>query len=206
MWLSYLDANSRFSIKPPDEAPERLLVSNVDNVGIALLASYDTRDNVMSPGEGKLIDLSIWRYDNALGGSYDYWSSRLKALWFHQIFPEFTLGLRFDITGIDGSPPFFGYPYVKLRGIPALRYQDKIAGAIEAEARYRIAPKWEVLAFAGKGYTSDKVPVFENPDNIYNFGFGARYNIFQAQNVWLGIDIVRGPDDGNWYVQVGHPW
>ena len=160
----------------------------------------------MNPGEGKLIDLNIWRYDEALGGNYDYWSSRLKALWFHRLHPKIVLGLRLDITGVDGKPPFFGYPFVKLRGIPALRYQDKIAGAIEAEARYRIMPKWEVLAFAGKGYTSDKVPVFDNPDNIYNFGFGARYNIFQAQNVWLGIDIARGPDDWNWYVQVGHPW
>jgi len=35
-----------------------------------------------------------------------------------------------------------------------------------------------VQAFAGKGFTSDDVPFFDNPGNIYNFGMGVRYDIF----------------------------
>jgi hypothetical protein len=69
-----------------------------------------------------------------------------------------------------------------------------------------LAARWQVLAFAGKGFTSDKIPFFENPDNIYNFGAGARFNVFEAHNVWMGIDAARGPDEWAWYVQVGHPW
>ena len=60
--------------------------------------------------------------------------------------------------------------------------------------------------FGGVGFTSDAYPIFENPDSIYNFGVGGRYNIFEAHNVWVGLDIARGPEDWNWYVQVGHPW
>ena len=60
--------------------------------------------------------------------------------------------------------------------------------------------------FGGLGYTSDDYLIYDNPDSIYNFGFGGRYNIFEAHNVWVGMDIARGPDDWNWYIQVGHPW
>jgi len=95
---------------------------------------------------------------------------------------------------------------VKLRGIPALRYQNKVAGAIEVEGRYLLAPRWELSVFAGKGFTSDDVPFFDNPGNIYNFGTGVRYNIFTEHKVWAGIDVAKGPEDWAWYIQVGHPW
>ena len=62
------------------------------------------------------------------------------------------------------------------------------------------------VAQFGLGYTSDSYAVYENPSSIYNFGFGGRYNVFAEQNVWVGMDIARGPDDWNWYIQVGHPW
>jgi hypothetical protein len=160
----------------------------------------------MNPRTGQLVDLGIWRYDDAIGGDYDYWSARLKALSFHSFTDKFTLGLRLDVSGVDGSVPFFAVPFVKLRGVPALRYQNKIAGAAEVEARYLVRPKWEVSAFGGLGYTSDDFPIYDNPDSIYNFGVGARYNIFEAHNVWVGLDIARGPEDWNYYIQVGHPW
>ena len=111
-----------------------------------------------------------------------------------------------EILGVDVRPPFFGYPWVKLRGILAMRYQDEIAGAVEVEGRYRLAPKWEVLGFAGKGFTSGDTPVFDNPSDIHNLGAGARYNIFEARNVWMGLDVAKGFEDWTLYIQVGHPW
>ena len=204
--LSYLDADNSFGLNQEDLVPQSFTDIEVRNVGLALRGSYETRDNMMDPNNGQLIELSVWRYDEAIGGGYDYWSSKFKALYFHQFREKFTLGLRLEVSGIDGRPPFFGYPWVKLRGIPAMRYQDKIAGAVEVEGRYLLAPKWQVLAFAGKGFTSDDVPFFDNPDNIYNFGVGARYNIFESHKVWAGLDVARGPDEWTWYIQVGHPW
>ena len=107
---------------------------------------------------------------------------------------------------MDGRPPFFAYPWVKLRGIPSLRYQDKIAGTAELEGRYLLAPRLEISAFTGLGYTSDDIPLFDNPNRIYNFGVGTRYKVFDVHNVWVGLDIARGPEEWNWYIQVGHAW
>jgi outer membrane translocation and assembly module TamA len=175
-------------------------------VGVEAKLNYETRDNTMNPTRGVLAELALWRFDTSIGGDYDYWNWKAKALYFHPLSERWTLGLRLDLSGVDGRPPFFAYPFVKLRGIPALRYQDEMAGAAEAEVRYRVAPRWEVTAFAGLGYTSDRIKLFENPGSIYNYGLGGRYNVFQAHNVWMGIDIARGPEDWNWYIQVGHPW
>lgn len=203
--ISYMKADNQFGIGAPEEGDGRFAI-NFHNIGVAFKAAYETRDNTMNPRSGQLFDLSLWRYDEAIGGDYDYWSAKFKALSFHPLSEKLTLGLRLDFSTVEGRVPFFAVPYVKLRGIPALRYQNKSAGAFEVEGRYLIKPRWEVSAFAGLGYTSDHFTIYDNPDSIYNFGMGGRYNIFEAHNVWVGIDIARGPEDWNWYVQVGHPW
>ena len=208
--LSYLNADNTFGfglpVPNPDVLNEERFALDFNNVGLAGKIVYETRDNTMNPRSGQIIELSLWRYDEAIGGDYDYWSAKLKALSFHSLTEKLTLGLRLDVSGVDGRVPFFAIPFVSLRGVPALRYQNKTAGAAEVELRYRIRPKWETSVFGGVGFTSDAYKVFENPDSIYNFGVGGRYNIFEAHNVWVGLDLARGPEDWNWYVQVGHPW
>jgi hypothetical protein len=206
MSLSYLDAKNEFSLDLPEDPPAQVLDSDFRDVGLAARGSYDSRDNTMNPNRGQLVDLSLWRYDEAIGGNFDYWSMKLKALSFHHFHDRFTLGLRLEVATVSGDPPFYGYPWVKLRGIPAMRYQDELAGAVEVEGRFQLAPKWEVVGFAGKGFTSGDLPFFENPGNIHNIGAGVRYKVIEAQNVWMGLDIAKGNEDWNWYIQVGHPW
>jgi len=206
MSLSYLDAKNEFSLDAPGDPPAQVLESDIKDAGLAVRGSYDSRNNTMNPNKGRLVDLGLWRYDDAIGGNYNYWSTKLKALSFHHFHDKFTLGLRLEVSAVDGEPPFFSYPWVKLRGIPAMRYQDELAGAVEVEGRFQLTPKWEVLGFAGKGFTSGDTPIFDNPGNIHNIGVGARYKVIEAQNVWMGLDIAKGNEDWNWYIQVGHPW
>lgn len=202
----YLDARNRFGRELPGEPEDNRFALNFKDVALSTKLGYESRDNTMNPTSGQLVELDLSRHDQAFGGSYDYWSWKTRALSFHPLTDQVTLGLRLELSGIDGSPPFFAYPYVKLRGVPALRYQNKVAGAAEVEGRYLLTPRWEVSAFGGLGYASADIPLFENPDSIYNFGFGARYKVFEAHNVWMGIDLARGPEDWNWYVQIGQAW
>jgi hypothetical protein len=204
--LMYLDADNRFGLRPPGDGGDDRFGLEFKDVGLEIKGVYETRNNTMNPTAGLLAELGLWRYDQAIGGDFDYWNWKARALYFHPLSENLTLGLRFDLSGVSGTPPFYAYPFVKLRGIPALRYQDELAGATEVEARYLLAPRWEVSAFAGLGYTSDRIELFDNPDSIYNFGIGGRYKIFEAHNVWMGIDVARGPEAWNWYIQVGHPW
>jgi len=204
--LQWLEADTRFRLGLPGLPNDIDFLTDFTNIGLEGKLVYESRDNVMNPTAGNLGELNLWRFDRGLGGDFDYWLWQVKILAFHSFASKLTLGLRLDVSGVSGEPPFFAYPFVKLRGIPALRYQNQVAGAAEAEIRYRLAPRWEASVFGGLGYTNDSIRLFQNPSSIYNYGVGGRYQVFQAHNVWLGMDIARGPEDWNWYIQVGHPW
>jgi len=204
--LSYLDASAAFQVELSEDVPVDLFRSDVRNDGLSAKLAWDTRDNTSMPNRGQLIDLAVWRYDKAIGGDFNYWDTRLKLLSFHQLHEKFVLGLRLEYSTINGRAPFFAIPWVSLRGIPALRYQGDRVGVAEIEGRYLFSPKWALIGFAGMGRVSSRIPIIDTEQNIYNYGLGGRYKIFEAHNVWVGIDIARGPEETNWYIQVGHAW
>ena len=77
---------------------------------------------------------------------------------------------------------------------------------VEIEGRYTFSPRWALLGFTGTGWVSSDINVIDTEQDIYNYGLGARYKIFEAQNIWVGIDIARVQQETNWYIQVGHAW
>ena len=204
--LTYLNADTAFRVEIPDEAPVELFPSTLTNVGLAGKLAWDSRDSTSMPNKGQFVDFSVWRYDDAIGGDYNYWNAKLKMTSFHPFGEKWVLGLRLDYEATSGDAPFFGYPYVSLRGIPALRYQGDRVVTGEIEGRYNFSPKWSMIGFAGSGKVSSDLPIFDTEQNIYAFGFGVRYRIFEVQNIWVGIDIAKGPEDYNWYIQVGQAW
>jgi hypothetical protein len=203
MWL---DGFTSFDTGQRTDLPPSVVDFPFTDVGIAASAIYDSRDDSMMPGEGQLYDLTVWRHDDALGSDFNYTNTRVKVLSFHEVNEDWHIGFRFDFATNSGDAPFFAIPYVPLRGIPALRYQGETAGAIEFEARYDIAPRWAAIAFFGAGFVNSDDPLYEDPGDIYGSGFGARFQLFTEQNVWVGLDMAWGPEESNWYIQIGHPW
>ena len=203
MWM---DGDIGFETGDRTNLPPSVVDFPFTDVGIAGMAIYDSRDDSMMPGTGQLYDLTIARHDDAFGSDFDYTNTRIKILSFHELHEKFHLGLRFDVSQNNGEAPFFMIPYVSLRGIPALRYQGEAAGAVELEGRYDISPRWAAVAFTGAGFVSTDDPLYDDPDNIFTVGAGIRYQLFKEQNVWVGLDIAEGPEESNWYVQIGHPW
>jgi hypothetical protein len=203
---SYLDASTAFRAELPDETPIELFPTDLTNVGLAGKLAWDSRDNTSMPNSGQFLDFTLWRYDDAIGSDFDYWNGKIKLLSFHQLHEKWVLGLRFEYSAISGEAPFFAVPYVKLRGIPALRYQGDRVVTGEIEARYSFTPKWSMTGFTGAGKVNSDIPIIDTEQNIYSYGLGVRYKIFDAQNVWIGLDIAKGPEDVNWYIQVGQSW
>ena len=198
---SYVDAEARFfDLTSP--VPD----SEFTDVGVATMAIYDTRDDSMMPSTGQVIDLTVWKYDTGIGGDFDYWTSRLKINSFHKFGEKFVLGLRFEGSTAEGDNPFYAEPFVKLRGIPALRYSGDFAGVVEVEGRYQLAERWAVLAFAGTGFVNEIDDVDDFADDINAWGIGGRWLALKKENVWVGIDLARGPEDDAFYIQLTHPW
>ena len=65
---------------------------------------------------------------------------------------------------------------------------------------------WTVLAFTGQGFVDSRDGVEETDDEINAFSAGVRYLVLEKQNVWMGIDAARGPEDEFGYIQIGTPW
>ena len=176
------------------------------DVGLAVNLIYDSRDDSMMPATGQLAELALWRYDNAIGGDFDYTSTTFKWNYFRPFAKRFVLGLRFEVSAAGGDVPFYAEPFVKLRGIPALRYQGEVAGVVETEVRYQFVRRWAVLAFAGVGFTNERTMANETEDDINAYGIGVRYLALPEQNVWIGLDVAQGPENKAFYIQMTHPW
>ena len=120
------------------------------------------------------------------------------------------MGLRAEFMSLDGRAPFYAYPFIKLRGIPALRYAGNMTSTIEVEGRWNILPRWALLGFLGTGWVyytglSDKDLSLVR-DGLHAGGIGARYFMMQELGLWLGVDFARGPEDWHTYITVGHAW
>jgi len=180
--------------------------SSSSNNGLAAALTFDGRDNVFTPNHGRLMQLDVWRFDEGFGGDFNYWKGRIKLLSFHQLHPKLVLGLRLDASAVDGRAPFYAYPWVSMRGIPALRYQGKNTAVIEAEARWNFLPRWAVVGFGGAGQVGGDAPAFATEDNIVAGGAGVRYYLMQDLGLWLGVDVARGPEEAYGYITVGQAW
>ncbi len=203
---SYLDAHVDFKSSLPAFNGVSLVDFDIVDVGLAASLIYDTRDNTLMPSSGYILDLTSWHYDEALGGDFDYSSTRFKGNSFHKFGPQYVLGLRFDISQADGDVPFYAEPYVRLRGIPALRYQGKNVTAVEIEGRRRISDRWSASIFTGAGSLDIGLQPSETSDNINTLGVGIRYLALREQDAWIGIDIAEGPEEVALYIQMGQAW
>ncbi len=203
---SYVDARINYDTDLPEFEGISLLDFDFVDVGLAASLIYDTRDNTMMPASGYIADLTSWRYDEGIGGDFNYQVVRFKANSYFQFGQKYVLGLRLDMAKANGEVPFYAEPYVDLRGIPALRYQGGTAGAFEVEARRRLGERWAVSVFAGAGTTELGLQESKTLDNINTFGIGLRYLALKEQDAWVGIDIAEGPEDVAWYIQMGNAW
>ncbi len=206
--LSYLDARNTFRLDVPavSAEDEGFLGADFTDVGLKARAMYETRDDSIMPRRGWLVDLSLTRNDQALGGSYDYTTAKVKTLYFHPLYERFVLGLRLEGSWVHGDPPFFAIPWVTLRGIPAMRYQGETVAVAELEGRYYFSENWLFRAFGGKGWASSDIAGIETEQTIRSWGVGGRYRLLKDQNVWVGLDYAVGPEENVYYVQVGQTW
>jgi hypothetical protein len=179
----------------------------LDDFGLALQADYDGRDNKMTPNRGQFVELVAWEHLEALGGETAYWKVGLVADSYHELAREkLVLGLHLDFDTAGGDPPLWGYPWITMRGIPALRYQNESTAVFATELRWNLASRWAAVGFLGVGATRGDVPVFEDESGIVAGGVGGRYLFRPQDSLWVGLDVAKGPEQYVLYVVAGHKW
>ena len=117
-----------------------------------------------------------------------------------------SLGVRLEAETVSGDVPFFGFPYVNLRGMPALRYQGEEVVTLELEYLWGLTPRWSLALFAGAGRATS-VDLFGTDDEtVAAGGAGVRYRIARKLGLQVGLDVARGPEETAYYLTVGSAW
>ncbi len=142
-----------------------------------------------------------------LGGETDYWKVGLVVDSYHELAnKKLVLGLHLDLDTAGGDVPLWGYPWVTMRGIPALRYQNESTGVVEGELRWNLASRWAAVGFLGVAATRGDKPFFEDESGIVAGGLGGRYLFRPQDSLWVGLDVAKGPEQYVLYVVAGHKW
>lgn len=201
----YLDANASFEVETEVPGVDPASLDSL-NAGLAGLVYYDSRDNLYTPLRGIEMLLKGTAHRESLGGDFNYDQLDLDLKMFRPVRGEkLFLGTRVFAQSTGGTAPFYGLPFIRLRGVPALRYQGKRAGSVELESRWLVHPRWSVLAFAGAGMT-ESTDAQEDFNDIYAGGSGFRYLLARKVGMWTGIDVARGPEDWAFYITIGSAW
>jgi hypothetical protein len=202
----YLTASNTFELGDilPPEIPDPGF--DFDSAALGIVVQFDGRNTTFTPSDGLSAKFEYKNYGDNWGGDFEY--DDYKASLFHYTpFGDYSsLGLRFEAQAVDGDVPFFAYPFVSLRGIPAMRYQGDDVIVAEAEYLWGFTPRWSMVFFGGVGRTSS-ISIFEESNKTVGAGgLGFRYRLARRQRLQAGIDIARGPEDTSIYLTVGSAW
>ena len=203
-WM-YLDIDAAFDLSPVHASLPPLSRGMV-NSGLGLSLEHDSRDNVYTASRGWSSKIETTFYSPEFGGDNRYEIYRARALRYAPVAKALILGLRADARAGRGDVPFYQLPYVEIRGVPALRYQDDNAGVLEAELRWNVSERWALVGFAGAGRAWGSRTSFQDAGTVTSRGAGVRYLVLRQLGLYVGVDIARGPEDTAFYIQTGSAW
>ena len=173
--------------------------------GLAVPITYDTRDSVMTPTKGFLIDVRPQFFDEALGGDAQFFRIDTTVTGYLPL-PPFIWAGRICADFVSGTPPFYQLPYVSMRGVPALRFLGRDVVSAETELEYLITSRWSVLGFVGAGKAQLEASHLDSGETVYAGGVGFRYLIARRFGLKAGMDFAVSNHDRAFYIQVGTAW
>ncbi len=167
---------------------------------------YDSRDNTFTPNRGNKAGVSAIFHSPSIGGDFTYEMYAASWLTWFQVHPKVNLALRFEGDLAEGDTPFYALPFISLRGIPALRYQDEVVIVGEVEARYQASTRWSFIGFTGAGRVADTIGELGSATSRHTIGTGFRYYIARKFGLHSGVDVAWGPEKAYVYITVGSAW
>jgi hypothetical protein len=201
----YADTTTRFETEalPPDlTLPGR----RARDSGLGIVAEYDTRDNIFTPNRGAQVKASAMIFDPSLGSDREYQRYTADGFLFRNPHRRLVLSGRLRTQTVRGDEPFYVRPYVRLRGIPAMRYQGETAVSLDAEARWGLTARWWLVGFAGSAWTDAGDVRSLKDESVVAGGAGFRYLIARLLGLQMGLDVAKGPEEWACYVVFGSSW
>lgn len=200
---SIFGSSSRFNTDLDLPVEPRQLDLNIGALGP--VAFYDQRDNTFTPNKGIYSKATYGFYHEYFGSDQEFHRLDYFFTGFSQT-GKLTWGLRADARVAYGDVAFYSQPYVILRGVPVMRYQDRRVVVFETEERWDFSFRWSLVGFVGAGKAFPDADRWHDKDWVYSYGGGFRYKLARLFKTYAGVDVGKGPEDWAVYIQFGHYW
>lgn len=218
MWLERLSETSfigaGFDFSYAQASNIELLESDIDtdilaqdsrSVGVNLMINYDTRDTVLNPSSGRILQLDAAWYRQALGGKTDFES---QSFLYSEYLPVGSSGdvIAWQLHGrfTQGDVPWDKLSKLggggHLRGYTSGRYRDKQMLLTQAEYRLNLPGRHGMVFWAGAGTIASEISEFSTDEILPNVGVGYRFEV--KPNVNLRLDMGFGDGDSGFYFNV----
>jgi outer membrane protein assembly factor BamA len=175
-------------------------------VGMGVIGTWDSRDNVLSPRHGAYVEASWIVHDGLLGADFDFQRGTLDGRLFLPVGGASVLALQAYLEATPGRPPFSLLPLLggqdRLRGYRQGRFRDRTLATTQMELRFPVWRRFGGAAFVAVG---DVAPGFLDLDLSsleVGAGAGLRFRM-TADGVTLRGDYAVGREGGGLYLTIG---
>ncbi|ABV85648.1 BamA/TamA family outer membrane protein [Shewanella pealeana] len=205
--FSYADA-SKINLLDSDvdsDVDIGILDESSRSVGLNLLLNHDSRDNVLNPQSGRILEIDATFYRQYLGSKTDFdvynalyseymQTGRGEDILAWQVRGRFTSGdVPWDQLSKAGGGDL-------LRGYTSGRYRDKQMLMTQVEYRLNLPGRHGMVFWGGAGVIADDVSEFDANKILPNGGVGYRFEVKPRVN--LRLDMAFGDGDSGFYFNV----
>jgi len=172
----------------------------------AAVLEFDSRNNLFTPTRGMFAESVYMASREELGASEDFERFQQVVMGWLPLADNWTLGLRADYQWASEGTPFFLRPYIKLRGVEAMRYQGDDMASAEVEARWQVRGRWSLVGAAGYGSARTDRALYSATRDIVSGAVGFRYELARKFGMHAGMDVGFSDDTTAVYIQIGNAW
>ena len=172
----------------------------------AAVLEYDSRNNLFTPTSGMYAESVYLASREELGATEDFERFQQVVMGWMPLAEKWTLGLRADYQWASDGTPFFLRPYIKLRGVEAMRYQGDEMASVEAEARWQVHGRWSLVGAAGYGSAHTERASYSATRDIVSGAVGFRYELARKFGLHAGMDVGFSSGTTAVYFQMGNAW
>lgn len=172
----------------------------------AVVLEYDSRNNLFTPTRGTFAESVYLVSREDFGASEEFERFQQVLMGWIPLSDRWTLGMRGDYQWSSDGTPFFLRPYIKLRGVAAMRYQGDEMASAEIEARWQFKGRWSLVGAAGYGSAHTERALFSATRDVVSGAVGFRYQLARLFGMHAGVDVGFSNDETAVYLQMGNAW
>jgi hypothetical protein len=172
----------------------------------AAVLEYDSRNNLFTPTDGVFAESVYLVSREGLGATEDFERFQQVLMGWIPLGGKWTLGMRGDYQWSSEGTPFFLRPYIKLRGVAAMRYQGDEMASTEVEARWQVRGRWSLVGAGGYGSAHTDRDRFSATRDVWSGAVGFRYELARMFKMHAGLDVGFSSGETAIYLQIGNAW